>query len=381
MHICFFSLESGRMGGIASVNDSLEKALTQRGHSVSRLFLRRGGKEEEKTLNPRRPWEFTEGREIKKAIKEKKIFSAFRLAVRRMADILRKERDLSLARKYLMEKKPDLVVASNYILLGGIPEALQKRSVYHIHRATEEILGQKAHRDTLFEFSGKIPFLFLSRAAKDKAEAAGLKNCHFIYNPLSQYPESRTAAEEKKTVSVITRFSKEKNLSLAVRLLKKAMDSLPDPEEFSVEFWGDGEEEKALLAEIDGDKRFRVMGRTSTPFAVLAQSRFTVNTSPFEGFSISILEALAAGVPTVAFQFGAAAEEEIQNGKTGFLIARGDEEGFVSALIKLFLEDNTVKEMSLNGREMAKSFRAEKIALDWEEKLSFLPLDKSGKKD
>ncbi len=380
MHITFFSLESGRMGGVASVNESLGKALLARGHKVSFLYLRCGGNEEEITLDPR-PWEFTEGRAIKNALTEKNFLLAIRLLFRRMGDTLRYEKDLARAREYLMQEKPDLIVASHYLLLGGIPEALLGRSVYHIHRATEEILGQKASRNAMFQFNGKLRFLFLSQAAAEKAKTEGLENCRFIYNPLSQFPETRTAAEEKKTVAVITRFSAEKRLPLAVHLLKRAMDSLPDKNAFSVEFWGDGEDRDALLSAIDGDGRFAVMGRTTEPFTVLSESRFTVNTSPFEGFSISVLEAAAAGVPTVAFHFGASAEEEIRNGKTGFLIPQGDEDGFICALVTLFTEDETVRKMSLAARDFAKGFEKEAVALSWEELLSLAPLDKSEKKD
>lgn len=381
MNIVFFSLESGRMGGVAAVNKTLGEILSARGHKISYLYLRRGGMEEDITLNPRRPWEFTEGQEIKKAVREKHFLSAARLSFQRFLDSLRYERDLARARRFLMDKKPALIVASHYLLLGGIPEALLGRAVYHIHRATEEILSQKAHRNTLMEFNGKLRFLFLSRAAAQKAESEGLEHCHCIYNPLSHYPEHRTAAEEKKTVAVITRFSAEKRLSLAVGLMKEALDKLSHPKEYSVEFWGEGEDKDALLSAIGGDERFHIMGRTNTPFSVLENSRFTVNTSPFEGFSISVLEALAAGVPTVAFHFGAAAEEEIRNGKTGFLIPQGDDEGFVAALIRLFTEDDTVREMSLQGREFARAFSGDTVGDAWEAFLSLGPLDKSAKKD
>ena len=77
MNIVFFSLESGRMGGVAAVNETLGKILSARGHKISYLYLRRGGIEEEFTLNPRLPWEFTEGCEIKTALREKNFLSVF----------------------------------------------------------------------------------------------------------------------------------------------------------------------------------------------------------------------------------------------------------------------------------------------------------------
>lgn len=381
MKIVFFSLEAGRMGGVASVNESLTQALRDRGHEIRHLYLRAAGKQAEGTvLRPDRPWEFTEGSAVKDALKAKKPFLALSLLKKRRSDLVRYRKDLVRARAFLRDEKPDFIVLSHYLLLGGIPEEFLSRSLYHVHRAAEEALSHKAHKKALFDYNGKIGFLFLSRGSADVAKKEGLRNCYALYNPLSHYPETRAVAETRKTVSVITRFSPEKALPTAVSLLKRAMDRLPDPSGFSVRFWGEGEDEDRLLAAIGNDPRFAVMGKTSDPFAVLADSRFTVNTSPFEGFSISVLEALAAGVPVVAFHFGAAAEEEILHGKTGFLIPQGDEDAFTEALVRLFTEDGTVREMSLAARDFARAFTKEEIALSWERLLSSLPLDKSAEK-
>ena len=89
--------------------------------------------------------------------------------------------------------------------------------------------------------------------------------------------------------------------------------------------------------------------------------------------------AAACGVPTVAFRFGDAAEEEILHGKTGFIIPQGDEKSFVDALVRLFEEKELVASYSKEAREHAKKFHIDCIAKDWVALLDALPLDKNCK--
>ena len=367
MKILFFSLERGRGGGVQSVNQALSEEFIRRGHTVKEVYLRSAGDGQGFVARESLPWEFTEGKEIKKALREKRFFRALRLFLRRTADCFRYQGDLAVTKEYLRTEKPDCIILSHYLLLRGVPEEFLSRTVCHVHRAPEEVLQNPAHKNTLLRFRGKVRFLWLSKESAKKAEEAGITPSFSIYNPLSVYPEERTEAETKTKISVIARFSPEKRLPLAVLLLKKAFEKIPDSKAFSVEFWGYGEEEEALKSACEGDPRFSVKGKTSDPFSVLAESRFTVNTSPFEGFSVSVLEALAAGVPVVSFDFGSSAKEEIQNGKTGFLLPQGDEEGFVNALVTLLSDDKITKQMSENARQAALPFRKEAVGEAWEE--------------
>jgi glycosyltransferase involved in cell wall biosynthesis len=92
-----------------------------------------------------------------------------------------------------------------------------------------------------------------------------------------------------------------------------------------------------------------------------AAADITVVPSIYEGFSIFLLEAMAAGKPIIATKTGIA-QELIQNGKNGFLTNSGDAED-LSEKILTILNDNQLS--SLIGRESrntAKDFDWEKIA-------------------
>jgi len=381
--IVFFSLEKGQMGGIASVNTALKRALENRGFSVQLLYLRQKSaptlSEDGGTALRNAPWQFTEGREIQAALKKRKFFCAIRLFFQRFLDTARYQKDLRRAGAWLKKEAPDAIVTSHYLLLDGVPKEMLSRTVHHVHTSFAQTMAQGANRKTLLRFNGQIALLFLSRNICQKAKDAGFRHTHFLYNPLPEYPEERTPAERNRSIVFLTRFSEEKRLPLAVELIRQALDSLDDPQRFSVLFYGSGPEEAALSAAIGEDARFSLMGRTDRPRAALKDARISLNTSRFEGFSISILECAAAGVPTLSFHFGEAAPEEILNEETGLLVPMDDNEAFVGSLKRLLTEDALVERLSLGAREFARQFAPEHCARALETILSALPLDKNEK--
>lgn len=379
--IVFFSLEDGWLGGVARVNEALQPALRQEGFSVLNLFLRGCDfplpeSKFNTVLREKAPWNFVSGSQIISALKAKGLFTALRLFGKRLKVQREYREDLKKARAYLLKEKPDYIVVTHYLLLDAIPKEFLSRTLYHVHTSFDATFSHKANRKALVRYNGKINFLWLSQKLCERAQKEGFAPSFYVYNPLSDYPEDVSNAAESKTVAVLSRFSEEKRLPLAVSLLKRAMDSLSDPNEFRVEFWGMGPEEEALRGAIGSDPRFRLMGHTDSPFSVWSGCRFGINTSRFEGFSISILESAACGIPTVSFDFGDAATEEILDGTTGFVIPKGDEEGFVKTLISLFEDPALVAFLSKGAREHAENFKLSRIAESWKELLESLSLDK-----
>ncbi len=379
--IVFFSLEDGWLGGIASVNQALQPALRKEGFLVQNLFLRGCDfplpeSKFNTVIRERSPWRFISGSELISSLKQEGPLAALRLFGKRLEILRDYQADLKDARAYLLRERPDYIVVTHYLLLDAIPKEFLSRTLYHVHTSFDATFSHKANRKALWRYNGKINFLWLSQKLCERAEKEGFAPSFFVYNPLSEYPEEIATAAESKTVTVLTRFSEEKRLPLAVSLLKRAMDSLLDPHEFRVEIWGTGPEKEAIRAAIGSDPRFALMGHTDTPFAIWPKSRFGLSTSRFEGFSISILESAACGVPTVSFDFGDAAREEILDGVSGFVIPQGDEEGFVKALVSLLEDSDLVASLSRGAREHAEKFKLETITKDWKALLERIPLDK-----
>ncbi len=378
--IVFFSLEDGWLGGIARVNEALQPALREKGLLIKNLFLRGCDyplppSPFNTVLRKDAPWRFLSGGQMLCRTKKEGIRAVPSLLRERRNQTRRYKEDLRAARSYLEREAPDCIVVTHYLLLAAVPKAYLSRTLYHVHTSFDATFSHRENRRALKKYNGKIGFVWLSEGICRAAERAGFAPSFFLYNPLSEFPEDAGDAAEQRTVSVIARFSEEKRLPLAVSLLQKAMDLLPE-KAVRVEFWGTGPEEEALQRAIGKDERFHLMGHTSTPFEIWKKSRIGVNTSRFEGFSISVLEAAACGVPTVSFDFGEAAKEEILNEKTGLLVPMDDTDAFVKALLSLLTDDALLSRLSRGAREHASRFRAEAIAEDWLALLSRLPLDK-----
>jgi L-malate glycosyltransferase len=81
---------------------------------------------------------------------------------------------------------------------------------------------------------------------------------------------------------------------------------------------------------------------------------FFVLSSHWEGFSIAVLEAMAAGLPVVAPRVTGAAEA-IVDGETGLLVDIGDVDGLAEAMSKLVGDVNLAECMGVASRRRAES--------------------------
>ena len=86
--------------------------------------------------------------------------------------------------------------------------------------------------------------------------------------------------------------------------------------------------------------------------AVLALIDVAVNTSDSESLSNVILEAMAAGLPTIAYDVGG--NPELLNQQRGALIPAGNEAAFVDALQNLLTDSVLRQQLGRNARQFAK---------------------------
>jgi len=88
-----------------------------------------------------------------------------------------------------------------------------------------------------------------------------------------------------------------------------------------------------------------------------------VLSSKTEGISISILEAMASGLPVVATNVGGN-PEVIEDGKTGFLVPQADSQSLAKAIIKLLKDGHLRKTMGKNARKKAEEKFSLQVSVD-----------------
>jgi glycosyltransferase involved in cell wall biosynthesis len=125
---------------------------------------------------------------------------------------------------------------------------------------------------------------------------------------------------------------------------------------FRASFVGDGPEARDVAAEIRAlalESEVELCGARPDVGAVLARSDVFVLASRSEGGPISILEAMAAGLPVVASDVGGV-REQVADGLTGMLVPPGDPDALAAALERLLADPELRRRLGAAGLERAR---------------------------
>lgn len=155
-----------------------------------------------------------------------------------------------------------------------------------------------------------------------------------IPNPLTDVHSSQSKLVNKTVVGV-GRLSKQKNFESLIRAWVMVHKAHPD---WFLEIWGDGEEKKALQCQIEKLHLQNIVflkGSTFDIFTQYERSSIYVLSSKYEGFGLSIIEAMSCGVPVVSYQCPCGPKDIITDGKDGFLVTVGDEQQLADRIIYL----------------------------------------------
>jgi glycosyltransferase involved in cell wall biosynthesis len=118
-------------------------------------------------------------------------------------------------------------------------------------------------------------------------------------------------------------------------------------------FVGDGETRAALEADagrLNLRGRVEFLGERRDVAQILSGAHIFALPSRWEGFPLSILEAMRAGLPVVASNVGGVAEAVLDS-RTGFLVRPGDEVNFRARLRELIESPTLRRRMGAAGRK------------------------------
>lgn len=96
-----------------------------------------------------------------------------------------------------------------------------------------------------------------------------------------------------------------------------------------------------------------------------AQSSLIVMTSNYEGFGMVLVEAMACGVPAIAFDCKCGPSDIIKDGENGLLVHNGDIEGLAEAMMEVMDDENYRKMLSQNARKVVATYSEETVMSKW----------------
>jgi glycosyltransferase involved in cell wall biosynthesis len=164
-------------------------------------------------------------------------------------------------------------------------------------------------------------------------------------------------------VALVARLDYLKDHATAVRMLKRVVEQQPQVRLVLV---GEGPEKPAIEHLIDQyglGANVRLLGLRKDVARLLKATDLFLLTSISEGIPLTVLEAMAAGLPILATRVGGLGEI-VEDGRTGLLAPSGDDAALAQSLLR-FVEDTGLRrQMGLRGQERARTLFSESLMHD-----------------
>lgn len=185
-----------------------------------------------------------------------------------------------------------------------------------------------------------------------------------IPNPLWFVPNNKADLTTKKMVAA-GRFVKVKGFERLLNVWKIAEEIHPD---WVLEIYGEPSDEvdlHQLIVDLDLQNNVQLFPATNQIQSVFLNASAYLMTSHYEGFGMVLLEAMACGLPCVAYDCPIGPKALIENNATGFLIENNNEEAYLKAILKLMENSQLRLKMGKNGFEKAKDYQLDVIMQKW----------------
>jgi len=233
-------------------------------------------------------------------------------------------------------KVPSIFTAHGWAFTEGVP--FLKRLMY---RRLEWLAGRWCDKIIcVSEYDVRLAL---------KARIAQPEKLTSIHNGLPPAPFglANGAHSEVPRIIMVARFSAQKDYPLLLKAIRDLGSNIP----FKVDLVGDG---PLLGSTIELASRLNILDkvnflgdRADVP-TLLNNSDIFVLTSNWEGFPISILEAMRAGLPVIASDVGGC-NEAVINGSTGFLVPAGDLKSLINSLHTLLIDQDLRTRLGQTG--------------------------------
>lgn len=168
---------------------------------------------------------------------------------------------------------------------------------------------------------------------------------------------------EEFAILQVARLDYLKDHPTAVRTMARVVRRFPSARLLLV---GEGPEREAIRAQVASlglDDHVRLLGLRKDVPRLLAAADLFLLTSVSEGIPLTLIEAMAVGLPVVSTRVGGTGEVVI-DGETGYLAPAGEDSVLAEAVERLGTQPALRREMGERGRERARGLFSEQRMAD-----------------
>jgi glycosyltransferase involved in cell wall biosynthesis len=267
-------------------------------------------------------------------------------------------------------RQPDIVHTHLDVLRYAFPSWIwfkrTSRWLHTVNNIAECEVGPKARWLQRLAFvSGVMPVAVSGEVAASVKRLYGIERCHVIWNciPTARYGSPRIArsewraregfADDHLLIGCVARLHAQKNHTL---LLEAFAQGPARHDKARLVLVGEGPLRRELE---DLAQRLRVAGqihflgiRADIPEVLAAMDIFALS-SDYEGSPLSVVEAMAAGLPVVSTRAGGV-PELLEDGREGLLVEPGDVNGLSAAMTFLADHAEARRAMGMAGARRAR---------------------------
>ena len=282
-----------------------------------------------------------------------------------------------LLKSELMHLRPDITISvlrREINFINSIPDGSHKIGELHVNRSNyrnftsrdsnfvKRLFARFWMNDLLKHLQKLDRMVVLTEdAKKDWPE---LSNVTLIPDPIPFKVDQVSTLSSKRVVS-IGRYAYEKGNDLLLKAWAKVEKSCKD---WSLDIYGMGNQApyRALMLELGIDEtRCHLHGSLSDVKEAYQNSSVFTLPSRFEGFGLVIIEAMACGVPIVAFDCENGPRNIITNNQNGILVPPFNVNEYAESLLRLMRDDQLRAQMGNRAFESSKKYMIEDIAVQW----------------
>jgi len=272
---------------------------------------------------------------------------------------------------------PDVIVmCDNGLKSFLLPFILKKERKLIYERHTPRVIKERHASNNVFKTLANIllyrfmdysaarfnKFVAVTQQGKSEWKA---KNLDVIPNPLwfSILEVSNLAA---KRVIAVGRHTYEKGYDRMFTIWKQVIDKYPD---WTLDIYGDDDPDyniRQLALDSGLTHGVNFLPPTKNILEAYKNASIYLMTSRYEGFGMVLLEAMACGVPCIAFNCPVGPAEIITNNEDGFLIEDGNTDAFTKSLITLIEDEELRLKMGERAKINSRAYNLDVIMQQWD---------------
>lgn len=251
-------------------------------------------------------------------------------------------------------------------LAGGCKIVASERSVDRwrnvIHRSVDRFLARRtgcilANAQAVRQF-----LIYRERIAAEKIEVVpnGIDITRFEGVKPAPIRAELGLSEDAPLIGCVARLAEQKGLEYLVLAAREVVERIPQAA-FVIAGSGPEEEEiRDLIVELDMEGKVHLLGHRDDAPAVMAALDVFVLPSLWEGLPNVMLEAMAAGLPTVATAVDGALELILEN-KNGILVPPGDARSLANVIAQLVENPDLGYRLAANGQQRVQGYTIERM--------------------